>query len=134
MPVETGEASVKAFSGLWQLAHETDLSDESRVSKYSSQPSSRFSGVYSFSSGQMISGKPSGGAGGSAPWPACMAPRAADRATSKPKLNKANLAVRINDVLEKSSLCCQNPAVECRTLNLEPIWFKAQRSVDAKSL
>src|SRR5436305_327854 len=55
--------SVNAARGSWQLAHDTVASPDSRLSKYSSQPSSAFSGLYLLSFGQMIGGSPRGTAG-----------------------------------------------------------------------
>src|SRR5438067_10224750 len=60
MPLENGCPSVNASFGSWQVAHETVLSADSRLSKYRSQPSSAFSGVYGLSLGQKISTSPSG--------------------------------------------------------------------------
>src|SRR5262245_45951103 len=65
MPIELAEPSPNALAGSWQLAHETDWSDESRLSKKRSLPSSVFSAVYGLSSGQKIGGSPSGALGGS---------------------------------------------------------------------
>src|SRR5262249_53695489 len=66
MPVELAEPSPNALAGSWQLAHETDWSEGSRLSKKRGLPSSAFSGVYGLSSGQKIGGSPSGAPGGSA--------------------------------------------------------------------
>src|SRR5438045_6693516 len=60
MPVETGRASVKPCSGAWQLAQETEPSEETRLSKNNSQPSSALAGVYGLSSGQTIGTSPRG--------------------------------------------------------------------------
>src|SRR4051794_13279527 len=62
-PRENRCPSVNAARGSWQLAHDTVASPDNRLSKYSSQPSSAFSGVYLLSFGQMIGGSPSGTAG-----------------------------------------------------------------------
>jgi hypothetical protein len=51
---------VNANSGEWQLAQETLPSEDRRLSKNNSQPSSAFSGVYELSSGQKISTSPRG--------------------------------------------------------------------------
>src|SRR5947209_4413635 len=60
IPRELAAPSPNAFAGSWQLAHETEWSDESRLSKKRSLPSSAFSAVYGLSSGQKIGGRPSG--------------------------------------------------------------------------
>src|SRR5438445_11162237 len=60
MPFENFCPSVKANCGAWQLAQETVLSTESRLSKYRSQPSSAFSGEYGLSFGHMMGVSPSG--------------------------------------------------------------------------
>src|SRR3954452_1456587 len=65
MPSELAAPSPKAFTGSWQLEQETERSDESRLSKKRSRPSSAFSGVYGVSSGQKIGGRPRGAPGGS---------------------------------------------------------------------
>ena len=57
--------SANAFAGLWRLAQETVPSEESRLSKKSSLPSSTFAGVYGLSVDQETGGRPSGGRGGS---------------------------------------------------------------------
>src|SRR5262245_6843403 len=73
MPLANGCPSVNACSGLWQLAQDTVPSTDSRLSKYSSQPSSAFSGVYGLSLGHWMGKRPSGtfgpslGNGGSSP-------------------------------------------------------------------
>src|SRR5581483_2923413 len=60
MPLENRWPSVKAYFGSWQEAQETVLSAETRLSKYSSQPSSAFWGEYGLSFGQKIGTSPSG--------------------------------------------------------------------------
>src|SRR5436305_839252 len=60
MPSENRRPSVKACFGSWQEAQATVLSEEMRLSKYNSQPSSAFCGVYGLSFGQKIGTSPSG--------------------------------------------------------------------------
>src|SRR5689334_19646357 len=60
MPLENRCPSVKACFGSWQEAQATVLSAETRLSKYRSQPSSAFWGVYGLSFGQKIGTSPSG--------------------------------------------------------------------------
>src|SRR5262249_27690347 len=69
IPSELAAPSPKALAGSWQLAQATEPSDESRLSKKSSLPSSALAGVKGLSSGQKIGGRPSGawGVSSSAP-------------------------------------------------------------------
>src|SRR5436305_10201129 len=69
MPVENAAPSVKACSGAWHDAHDTDSSAESRLSKYRSRPSSAFAAEYLLLDGQESGGKPSGALGASAAIP-----------------------------------------------------------------